>query len=194
MVQVDVFWSYGLGAGLALAEAGEIRKSASPFRTEAFIWTLIWIGAIFAPSGLYLLWTNPAWETMFVARDYSSLPPWLVMLFAATNLTQGILGFWITARAIQAGRMRRAIWQPLWSHLALLFILVFGWNGHGYERFFYAGTGAEWHAGVSYPLAAFFQSEIFFALLKLGVLFIPTYVYLCLKLRKTEPAHSLATA
>lgn len=175
MVQVDVFWSYGLSAGLALAGHRLIKKSPTWWNNEAFLLSVIWTACIFAPSGLYLLWTNPGWETMFVARDFSSLPPWLVALFAMTNVTQGMLGFYVTARFIRENRWGAAKWQPIWAHAAMFFILIVGWDGTGYRRFFYAGTGEEWASGVEYPISAFFSSPIFFALLILGVFFLPTY-------------------
>jgi hypothetical protein len=176
MVQVDVFWSYGLSAGLALAGKKCIEKADSWWENEAFLFSVLWTACIFAPSGLYLLWTNPSWETMFVAKDFTSLPPWLVALFALTNVTQGVLGFYVTARMIRAGKDRAAVWQPIWSHLAMLAILVFGWDGTGYRRFFYAGTGLEWAVQKSFEISDFFSSPIFYALLILAVFFVPTYV------------------
>jgi hypothetical protein len=175
MVQVDVFWSYGLSAGLALAGHRTIKAARSWWQNDVFTWTVLWTACLFAPSGLYLLWTSPGWETMFVARDFSSLPPWLVALFAVTNVTQGVLGFYVTARLIRADKWKAAVWQPIWSHAVMFAILIFGWDGTGYRRFFYAGTGPEWHAGVDYPITAFFTSPIFYALLILGVFFLPTY-------------------
>ena len=136
MVQVDIFWSYGLSAGLALASQKTIKASTCWWNNHGFIFTLLWISCIFAPSGLYLLWQFPAWETMFTAEVHKDIPAWLVTLFGLTNVTQGLLGFYITASLIRAGRERAAILQTIWSHGAMLFILVFGWDGTGYRRFF----------------------------------------------------------
>lgn len=176
MVQVDVFWSYGLSAGLALAGKKVIEKAPNWWDNKPFLFSVIWTATVFAPSGIFLLWTNPGWETMFVATNYASLPPWLVTLFALTNVTQGILGFYVTAKFIRAGKWGLAVAQTVWSHIAMLAILIFGWDGTGYQRFFYAGTGEEWHSGVQYPLSAFFSSPIFYALLGLGVFFLPSYI------------------
>ena len=183
MVQVDVFWSYGLSAGLALAGNKIIKKSNSWWNNEAFLFTVLWTSIIFAPSGLYLLWTSPGWETMFVAQNFTSIPPWLVAIFAVTNVTQGILGFYVTAQLIRSDRWKAAVWQPIWSHVAMLFILVVGWDGTGFRRFFYAGTGEQWHTGVQFPLSDFFTSPIFYALLVLAVFFVPTYFGLVKKLK-----------
>lgn len=184
MVQVDVFWSYGLSAGLALAGHKTIRRAPSWWDNKAFLFNVLWTACVFAPSGIFLLWNFPGWETMFVAKNHTSIPAWLVTLFAFTNITQGILGFYITALLIRADKWRAAVWQPIWAHLAMFFILIFGWDGTGFRRFFYAGTGEEWHAGVAYPIPAFFSGAVFFSLLGLGVAFLPTYFGLVQKLRK----------
>jgi hypothetical protein len=182
MVQVDVFWSYGLSAGLALAGHKKIKKAPAWWDNRPFLFTVLWTALIFAPSGIYLLWSNPGWETMFVARNHESIPAWLVTVFTFTNVTQGILGFFVTAHFIRSNRWNAALWQPIWSHLAMFFILIFGWDGTGYRRFLYPGTGEEWHTGIEYPLTQFFSSSIFYALLGLGVVFVPTYFGLVRKL------------
>jgi hypothetical protein len=130
---------------------------------------------VFAPSGVFLLWSFPGWETMFVATNHASIPAWLVTLFALTNVTQGVLGFYVTAHFIRLGNWRAAVWQTVWSHLAMLFILVVGWDATGYRRFLYPGSGEEWHSGVHYDWTQFFSGPVFFSLLGLGVVFLPTY-------------------
>lgn len=79
------------------------------------------------------------------------------------NVTQGILGFAVTACYLRMQKTKMAVGQCLGAHAAMLFILVFGWDGSGYRRFFYAGTGDQWHQGIEFPLSAFWQSSIFLA-------------------------------
>lgn len=184
MVQVDVFWSYGLSAGLALAAHRSIKKESTFWKHPAFTLTLLWSACVFGPSGLYLLWAFPGWETMFVARDHSSIPAWLVCLFGLTNITQGVLGYYVTWRCLRAGNFRAAAAQTAWAHAAMIFILVFGWDGSGWRRFTYAGTGAQWHDGVVLPWTDFFTSPVFFTLLGMGVVFLPTYFGLVSFLRR----------
>jgi hypothetical protein len=184
MVQVDIFWSYGLSAGLALAAGPALKEEPSFWDNKFFTLTLLWSAIIFGPSGIYLLWQFPAWETMFVAQNHLSIPTWLVCLFSVTNITQGILGFYITWYFLRKGNQRMAALQTIWSHCAMLFVLAVGWDGTGYKRFFYAGTGDEWHQGAEYPISAFFSAPIFFTLLGLGVAFIPTYFGLVNYFRK----------
>lgn len=175
MVQVDIFWSYGLNAGLALAAGKALKKHDSFWKNPYFTLSLLWTATIFAPSGIYLLWNFPSWETMFVAQNHLSIPAWLVCLFSLTNITQGILGFWVTYYFLRRGNQRAAALQTIWSHAAMLFVLVFGWDGSGFRRFFYAGTGDDWFQGSPYPFTAFFTAPIFYTLLGMGVIFIPTY-------------------
>jgi len=186
MVQVDIFWSYGLSAGLALAAGPALKKEKSFWNNKFFNLTILWTAIVFAPSGIYLLWNFPSWETMFVAHNHRSIPAWLTCLFSVTNITQGILGFYVTWYFLRKGNQRMAALQTIWSHLAMLFILIVGWDGTGYKRFFYAGNGDDWQAHVDYPLSAFFTAPIFFTLLGLGVVFIPTYFGLVNYFRKTS--------
>jgi len=99
---------------------------------------MLYCALLFAPSGAYLLWAFPDWETMQVARDHASLPAWLVTLFAITNVSQGILGYWVTAKLIRAGRRYAAFLQIGVGYFGMFFILVHGWDGRGYQRFFSA--------------------------------------------------------
>lgn len=189
MVQVDVFWSYGLASGLALAARGSLRKMTDPWSNKYFTCTVLWTALVFAPSGMYLLWAFPYWETMFLARSYEDIPAWLVSVFAATNISQAVLGHYVTWRLLRSGRDRAAWMQPVWSHGAMLFILFFGWDGSGFTRFSYAGTGEDWAKGVAYPWTAFFESRVFYALLGMAVVFIPSYFGLVVKWLRESPAN-----
>lgn len=176
MVQVDVFWSYGIGAGLGLASAAagvkkeklrELIQSAPAFQT------LLFLAIVFAPSGFVLLWSFPSWETMHVGtRD---LPPWLVALFGVTNITQGLLGFtvarWLSAR----GKAFSAYLHWVGGYFGMFFILVHGWDGSGYQRFFSptreALTGWSWSTA-----AGWLTSDVAITLMVMGVVLIPWLV------------------
>ncbi|MGW7365167.1 hypothetical protein ACWGI8_17430 [Streptomyces sp. NPDC054841] len=153
MVQVDVFWSYGIGASFATAAAYRLRSRPTAPRRRAFRWsdpylmgTVLYCSILFAPSGAWLLWGFPDWETMQVARSHGALPAWLVALFAATNVSQGVLGYWVAARLIAVGRVYAAFLQAGAGYFGMFFILVHGWDGRGYQRFFSADreTFAAW--------------------------------------------------
>src|SRR4051812_45161832 len=124
MVQVDVFWSYGLASGLTLAAGKRLKKDRNLWVNKYFLGMLLWIAIFFAPSGIYLLWKFPYWETMFLATDHRDIPGWLVVIFSITNITQAVLGYYVTARMIRAGRDFSAKMQAIWSHAAMWLILL----------------------------------------------------------------------
>ncbi|MFF3686444.1 hypothetical protein [Streptomyces sp. NPDC002187] len=150
MVQVDVFWSYGIGAGFATAAARQLGAAARGDRSRwsdpYLMATVLYCAVLFAPSGAWLLWGFPDWETMQAAREHDSLPAWLVALFAATNVSQGVLGYWVASRLIAGGRVYAAFLQAGIGYAGMFFILVHGWDGRGYQRFFSADreTFATW--------------------------------------------------
>lgn len=186
MVQVDVFWSYGLASGLTLAAGEKLRAEKEVWGNKYLVAILLWIAALFAPSGMYLLWNFPSWETMFVAASRDDIPAWLVALFAATNVTQGLLGYAVTAHYIRQGKAGTARMQTVWSHAAMLFILVVGWDGTGWLRFTHTRTAEDFRAGILNPWTDFFGSPVFWTLIGMGVILVPTYAYLCVKWRKEQ--------
>ncbi len=154
MVQVDVFWSYGLGAGFALAAARQLAvapRAQKLLDNPYFSRVLLYLALLFGPSGMILLWQFPDWETMQVARQLTDLPTWLGVGFAVTNITQGILGFYLCRALIQRGKTYQAFWHLLLAYFGMLFILVHGWDGTGYQRFLSADhqVFAQWHWGLA---------------------------------------------
>jgi hypothetical protein len=196
MVQVDVFWSYGLGATFAIASSRQIlarRRAAalesrgepsgveepvgppaqSRWRDPYLMRTLLFLALVFAPSGVYLVWQFPSWETMHVGdRD---MPAWLITTFAITNVTQGLLGFWVVERLLAAGRSYLAYLQILVGYVGMFFILVHGWDGKGYQRFFsptrddFVNWNGNW--------AAWLTSDVAFTLLGMGVVLVPALLW-----------------
>jgi hypothetical protein len=193
MVQVDVFWSYGIGASMALAAGRQLRARrelaraergeaaaadrlpgdpedrASLRRNPFFLATVLFAALLFAPSGAYLLWEFPDWETMHAAdRDIAS---WLVVLFAVTNVTQAMLGFWVVERLLERGRAYAAYLQVVAAYLGMFFILVHGWDGEGYRRFFspdradYLAWDGDWSAWLT--------SDVALTLLAMGAILLP---------------------
>lgn len=186
MVQVDIFWSYGLASGLTLAASRQLKNETKAFDNKYFTQIMLWIACFFAPSGMYLLWNFPGWETMFVARNHSSIPAWVVALFCITNITQAVLGYYVTYSFIRKGNMGAAKFQTIWSHACMFLVLIVGWDGSGWKRFTYAGTGEDWHNQVALPWTDFFSSPVFYTLLGMGVILIPTYTWLCRKFLGAE--------
>jgi hypothetical protein len=191
MVQVDVFWSYGLGASMALAAGrqlvarreiarrdtsgaaerlpGDPEDRASLWRNPFFLKTILYAALLFAPSGAYLLWSFPDWETMHAGDR--GLAAWLVAAFAVTNVTQAMLGFWVVERLLRGGRRYAATLQVVAAYLAMLFILVHGWDGEGWQRFFspdaadYRSWDGDW--------AAWLTSDVALTLAGMGAILFP---------------------
>ena len=179
MVQVDVFWTYALGAGFAVAASDMLSKDrqekndpwyASPYFTA----TLLYLAVLFAPSGVCLLWAFPSWETMHVGDR--NLPAWLVTLFAATNITQGVLGYWVARRLILAGKRYLAFLQIVFGYFMMFFILVHGWDGTGYQRFFSA-TKADVLNWKLANLPSWFVSDVALTLYLFGIVLIPVLLW-----------------
>jgi hypothetical protein len=187
MVQVDIFWSYAIGAGLANAASRQLidptpdpnapwrPKDESLLGNRYFTATIIYLAAFFAPSGLGLLWAFPSWETMHAGDR--ALPTWLVMLFAITNVTQGMLGFWVVRKLLNAGKPYLAALQMVLAYFCMFFVLVHGWDGKGYQRFFSAtkDTFLEWK--VSH-VASFLVSDVACTLYGMGLILLPVLFWL----------------
>jgi hypothetical protein len=180
MVQVDIFWSYAFGAGFAAAAsrqlAAKAKEAAEQGRVESllenryFAITVIYLAALFAPSGIGLLWAFPSWETMHAGdRD---LPTWLVLLFAITNITQGMLGFWVTRRLLLAGKTFLAALQMPIGYFGMFFILVHGWDGTGYRRFLSANKEALANWKLS-SIPHFLISDVALTLYGMGIVLLP---------------------
>lgn len=182
MVQVDIFWTYALGASFAACAGRQLKTGAargeSPFYTPYYLRTLHFLAILFVPSGVCLLWAFPGWETMFAGDR--NLPAWLVTLFCVTNITQGILGYWVAFKLVERGKLYWAHMQWVLGYLCMFFILVHGWDGTGWKRFFYAGDVEQWRAGVAFPLWAFAYSKVALTLYLFGLLMLPVlFAWMC---------------
>jgi hypothetical protein len=176
MVQVDVVWAYSFGATFAACSARQLRRQPTPFNNKWYTFNLLFLSIFFAPSGLYLLWQFVQWETMQVARTFSDLPAWLVCGFAVTNITQGILGYWVSYKLIQRGNYYAAHANWMWAWILFCFILVCGWDCTGYQRFLYdasANNGALWTPGHHMGLSFFWKSNVWWTLVAMGFCFFP---------------------
>ncbi len=164
MVQVDVFWAYGFGASLAMAAGRQLASKDKPFESRYFVGTVLFLALCWAPTGMLLLLRHPSWETMQVAESLRSMNEFLVLGFGITNVTQGILGFWVSLLLLRQQKYYAANLNWMLGYFGMFFILVYGWDGLGFDRFFYdrdmvAGSPA-WTAGASgaTTLAGFFPS------------------------------------
>lgn len=184
MVQVDVVWAYAFGAGFAACAARQLKKQATPFNNTWYVFTLLFLSILFAPSGLYLLWEFVQWETMQVAHTFTDLPAWLVCGFAVTNITQGILGFWISYLFIKKGDYYAAHANWMWAWILFWFILACGWDCTGYQRFLYDASvhgGVLWEPGKHMGITFFWKSRVWWTLVGMAVFFAPMLIYAVVK-------------
>jgi hypothetical protein len=137
MVQVDVFWGYGWGASLAVACGHQLAHKAKPLETAFWAKTCLFLALFWAPTGLLLLMRHPSWETMQAAASFADLSVWLVLAFGITNITQGLLGFWVGQHLIRTGKLYAAQLNWIFGYFGMFFILLYGWDGLGYDRFLY---------------------------------------------------------
>jgi hypothetical protein len=194
MVQVDVFWSYGIGAGLGLASAARglarDERPSESLRTPAAFHTLLFLALVFAPSGFVLLWNFPSWETMHAGTR--ELPGWLVALFGVTNITQGLLGFVVARWLASRGRAFSALLHWLGGYFGMFFILVHGWDGTGYQRFF--SPTREALDGWTWTTArGWLTSDVALTLAVMGLVLVPWLIGLTVAwLRTTDRSPSAA--
>ncbi|CAH1792480.1 unnamed protein product [Owenia fusiformis] len=170
MIQVDVFWSFAMGAQFAASAPKGIKYSNSMFVNKYFVFTVCFLSMIFAPSGIYLLWQHCGWETMWhYSKDMHGIWP---CLFAHTNISLGVLGYVLAYKCIKGNQELLA--HTLWvgAYTCMFAILSFG-----YDRFLYAGDANDWQNNVSYPLVDFFQSQVFYTLLVMSVFVLPPIYY-----------------
>jgi len=151
MVQVDVFWAYAFGGSLADAGGDKLTEERHPVANKYFTYTLLFLCISWAPTGMYLLAQHTSWETMQVYNDLSAIPPWLIVAFGLTNITQGILGFFVSRHFIKAGYRKLATINWMAGYFFMFFILIYGWDGTGLDRFLYDRDcfgGLPWSVGA----------------------------------------------
>jgi hypothetical protein len=187
MVQVDVFWSYGIGAGFAVANTLQLdaqqRAGKSPYDHRSFRNALLYLGSMFVPSGAFLIWQFTSWETMHVAtRD--DIPGWLMTAFTTTNFTQGILGFAVAAALLRRQRQYVAYLQWVLGYFAMFFILVHGWDGTGYKRFL-SSTREDFLTWTWATAIQWLKGDVFLSLFVMGLVVLPVMFLLMARDLKT---------
>ncbi len=180
MVQVDIIWSYAFGASFAAAAARQLGKQESPFVSKYFMFTLLFLSLLFVPSGVYLLWEHTQWETMQVAISKDDIPSWLTTLFVLTNVTQGIVGYFISYKFARAKNYFAAHVNWIIAWIIFWFILVCGWDCTGYQRFLYdmsVNNGELWAPGKHMGLSFFYSSNVWWSLVLMALFFAPMLIY-----------------
>jgi len=181
MLQPDLFFAYGLSSGLAVVSGKKLKDESSPVVNKYFLGAVLWLSVLYVPQVMYLLFRFPAWEGMYVATSLSDYPPWFIPVYFIAVMALGVVGFQVTAYFVRGGKMGAALAQVIWSMAVATLIVSVGWDGKGYARTMYAGDGADWAAGVSYPLVEFFSSPMFYTLLWLEALVLIPYAIMLIR-------------
>jgi len=171
MIEVDVFWSYAFGASFAAAAGSALKGEETFHSNKYFAYCVLFLSIIFSPSGIYLLWAFPEWESMFLLpTDKSLIDAILPTVFASSNVALGVFGFFNAWRCIRAGRELAAHTHWIVAYGCFAVIL-----GFGYARFLYNGTSTEYRANVDKPMLDWFGGPVFRTLLVMGVVLLPAY-------------------
>ncbi|KAJ3415006.1 hypothetical protein HDV05_005651 [Chytridiales sp. JEL 0842] len=173
MIEVDVFWSFSFGAifaAVAQADIAKLLAAGNPWwLNKYFIYNLLFLSLVFGPSGIYLLWEFPGWESMFVLGDKNTIHAILPTIFSLTNVALGIWGFYLTCMSIKT-HGNNSTHHGYWVNAYTIFNAILGL---GFRRFTYYGDHNDWAKDVYYPPYMFLKSEVFFTLLAMGVVLIP---------------------
>ncbi len=184
MIQVDFFWAYAFGATFAFAACRQIREETCKwYESKYFTWTIFYLSIFFAPSGVWLLQNHTSWETMQFWNAYNDIPPLLVLVFSITNVLDGIIAYYICHRFIKKGNYYYAGLQVILGYFIMFFILAHGWDGQGFDRFFYdraANNDVAWTAGAG-EMFVWLTSSVAIALYVMGVLILPPMFYFAVK-------------
>jgi len=187
MLQPDLLFAYGLCSGLALSAGKKLKEEKSLWINQYYLLALLWLVVFFLGQIFYLLFKFPGWESMFVFKDLTQVPSWFLSLYTLAVVILGSLGFYFTGILLKRNQIALALAQPLWSLGIALIIIIIGWDGTGYKRLLYPGSGLEWVQGISYPLVEFFKSQVFFTLLWLeAIVLIPYLLFFFKWLRESR--------
>lgn len=160
MLQVDVFWVYGIGAMAATAAGRQLARMGKekarfgrnpPFGNEYFALLLLYLSLIFVPEALWLTWNFPHWETMQLVGSLEEIPAWGIVLAAVGDIAVAVLGYWVAWRLMSRGRFYAAHLQWMLGYFLFFFMLIHGWDGSGWQRFLYDPTvegGVLWTSGT----------------------------------------------
>ncbi|MET9853044.1 hypothetical protein ABZY57_08870 [Streptomyces sp. NPDC006450] len=192
-VQAAPLWAYGIGATFAVAAGRQLQWWERSVRGEGvrtrsraadpyLALTLLYAALLPAPTGAYLLWQNPAWSTMHVARDHDGVWAGFALFYGASVVVGALLGFLAARLFVLVGAGYWGYLQAVAGYFLLFFTLIHGWDGTGYERLLsadpraFAGWSADGDAGESVvnQCLAFATSGTFLAVLIFGTAVIGT--------------------
>ncbi len=121
---------------------------------------------------------------MQVFDSLLDIPPWLIIAFGVTNITQGILGYYTTLLLYERKKYQLMHLNWMAGYFCMFFILLYGWDGTGLDRFLYDRdmfNGIAWTVGAGFQEGAawnIFLSTVAITLYIDGFILLPPYFYL----------------
>ncbi len=120
---------------------------------------------------------------MQVWNSYNDIPPILVLIFSITNVLDGVIAYYVCYKFIKKDNYYYAGLQVILGYFIMFFILAHGWDGTGYDRFFYdraMNNDVAWTAGAG-DVFAFVTSSVCITLVIMGILILPPMLYFTIK-------------
>ncbi|MET9365349.1 hypothetical protein ABZX93_31155 [Streptomyces sp. NPDC006632] len=187
-IQAVPFWAYATGATFAVAAARQLQwwqrsvheegiRTRSHAANPYLMLTVLFAAVLLVPTGLFMMWQNPSWATMQVARDAHGVWAGFVLLYAGGTVIAALLGFLVAQALVLVGAGYWAYLQSVGAHFLLFAVLVHGWDGTGYRRLLTTDRRElrAWSKdSVVNHLLHFMTSGTFLALLVLGAAVIAT--------------------
>ncbi|MFE9558080.1 hypothetical protein ACFYOD_31880 [Streptomyces sp. NPDC006703] len=187
-IQAAFFWAYATGATFAVSAARQLQwwqrsvhnegvRTRSHAANPYLMLTALFAAVLLVPTGLFMMWQNPSWATMQVARDHHGIWAGFVLLYAGGTVVAALFGFLVAQALVLVGAGYWAYLQCVGGHFLLFGVLVHGWDGTGYRRLLTTNQGAlrDWpRDSVVNDLLHFLTSGTFLALLVLGAAVIGT--------------------
>ncbi|AZM53151.1 hypothetical protein DMA15_11555 [Streptomyces sp. WAC 01529] len=187
MLQIDPFWSYGIGAGCALATAARLRDAhgdgtrREAIRDRGLLATLLFMGMLFIPMGMWLATRFPGWETMYAWR---AVPPWALAAFSAGLVVCATAGYLLTHRLLVRGKPWGACLQFVAAYVFVFCTLIHGWDGTGLRRFLATAPAAFTSpTPTTAELIQWLRSPIAETLFWMGLVLIPALLAVNVRLR-----------
>ncbi|NNM00152.1 MAG: hypothetical protein HKO62_05335 [Gammaproteobacteria bacterium] len=138
MVQVDIPWTYGVGASFAVVAQRYLGERFGGWREAFTSWPFLQLAAfalfVIGPFTAQLLWIYPDWQLMYALDGPPG--PWAIVAAMFALPLAGVTGYGVAWALLRAGRHYLAFCQFLAGYFLMFFGLSYGWDGTGYQRLF----------------------------------------------------------
>jgi len=184
MIQMDFIWSYAIGATFAIAVSRQIQKEEGKwYESKYFVITFFYLAIFFAPIVLSVLHAHTSWETMQVYSSINDIPTLFIIIYSITNILDGLFAYYVCQRFIKQGDFFKAGLQAVFGYFLMFFIIFHGWDGWGFDRFFYdpsMNNDIAWKPGAG-DLSLFAFSNVAIYNYIMGAILLPPMIYFAVK-------------